>query len=77
MTYVFYKRDDDGAKKVASVIIDHGEISWSEGSDYLVDLLEGRPWTALDDQHFDPKNTDHYALLPILLKGSRLWVVAE
>lgn len=77
MINIFWEREASGENELARVTITDRNIEWSSGSRSMKDLLAGRRWWQLNDQPFDLMDPEHYAQLPYLITGSRLWVTAK
>lgn len=80
MIYVFWERSAEGnPRRIGGVEVSGPNIEWEDtpGSAMVQDILIGQRWDALDGDHFDPSNINHYALLPNLLAGHRLWISEE
>ena len=75
--YNFVKRQPDGSEEIVTILtIEDGQASW-EGNSYIRDLLHEEVFSLLGFKPFDETNPDHIEMLPVLVSGSRLWVVKE
>ena len=77
--YQIWQRGANGqVEEIARVEVEVGRISWSgNGTEMVLAILTERSWIQLEDRHFDDLDPNDYKLLPELLQGSRLWVVAK
>jgi hypothetical protein len=79
--YRFVSRTDDGEEVIVRVEIVGDEVIWSGKSDkhikMMKDMLTGDEWFQLDGHNFDLHNLEHYAKLPEIIRGTRLWVAKK